>query len=137
MIRSARRFRLIDGRDRALVLAGQAFTTLIPLMIVSAGLVGARGGASLADNLVRRFRLNGGSADTVRALARAAVPVVQPACPTARALLVARNEEKYGVIGVTFALLTWLIVLAFMIVAVVSAEIASGPRRAKPASGPS
>jgi membrane protein len=255
LIRSARRFRLIDGRNRALVLAGQAFTTLIPLMIASAGLVGSRGGASLADNLVRRFRLDGGSADAVRvlftqapatlstmsvagllvllvsllaftrslqrtyeaawelpargmrgtlhgfggtsmlfaqvialtmltaALRGPAAPIIGPGLRALLAfplwlvlqylllsrrvplralwpgavvaavgqslvslgsavwmpVLVARNEERYGVIGVTFALLTWLIVLAFMIVvvAVVSAEIASGPRIVKPASGPS
>jgi membrane protein len=44
--------------------------------------------------------------------------------------LVSSNAERYGVIGVTFALLAWLIVIGFTVVAaaVVSAEI-GGARR--------
>jgi membrane protein len=44
--------------------------------------------------------------------------------------LVTSNAERYGVIGVTFALLAWLIVIGFTVVAaaVVSAEI-GGARR--------
>ena len=39
--------------------------------------------------------------------------------------LIGSNAEQYGVIGVTFAMLTWLIVLAAWLVAaaVISAEV--------------
>jgi membrane protein len=252
-LRSMRRFRRIGGRDRALILAGQAFTTLIPVMILAAGVVGRSRGSALAEGFVNRFRLGGGSADAVRLLftrppnATGTMSVVGfavllvsllgftrslqgtyeaawdlsprglrgtlnglggmgllvaqmialgavmsvlrglPALPLLgtlariaagfplwlilqhlllsrrvpmRALwpgalvtavaqglvvlgsgawmpaLMARNEARYGVIGVTFALLTWLIILAFAIViaAVVGAEVGSTTGRADVAS---
>jgi membrane protein len=44
--------------------------------------------------------------------------------------LIEQNASRYGVIGVTFALLTWLLVIGVMLVAgaVVSAEM-GGQRR--------
>lgn len=59
------RFTHIGGRDRALALAGQAFTTLVPLFIVL-GALGAEHGT--ADVLVDRFDLTGSSAQAVRSL---------------------------------------------------------------------
>ncbi len=250
LLGAAGRFRRIGGRDRALILAGQAFSTLIPLLIIVAGLVGRSRGSVLADGFIERFRLRGGSADAIRILfprppeaagamslvglavlhvsllsftrslqgtyeaawglpprgVRGALPglggtgllflqvaamalvmsvlrglpglivlgtlarmavafpvwlVLQYLLLTRRAAmralwpgalvaavsqglvtlgsaawmptLMARNEARYGVIGVTFALLTWLIILAFTIVlvAVVGAEIGV-PRNAPP-----
>jgi uncharacterized BrkB/YihY/UPF0761 family membrane protein len=47
--------------------------------------------------------------------------------------LIETNSARYGVIGITFALLTWLIVIGFcvVVVAVIGAEMgsASGPER--------
>jgi hypothetical protein len=39
--------------------------------------------------------------------------------------LIAGNSERYGIIGITFAILTWLIVVGFGVVtvAVISAEL--------------
>jgi membrane protein len=252
--RCLRRFHDIDGRDRALAVAGQAFTTLIPLLIVSAALAPDD---AVARRLVERFRLSGGAAEAVRLLfsrppgttgtitivggvvlfystlsfTRAlqrlweaawelpgagvrgtlhaltgftllltqiialallanafggwpgadvlgvALSVVVAAglwlqlqylllsrrVPRARLVpgavlagagqavvslysavwmprLISTNAERYGVIGVTFALLTWLIVIAFCMVcaAVVSAEIGlSGEPSSAPADEPS
>src|ERR1043165_2335618 len=48
-VRCLRRFAAINGRDRALVLGGQAFTTLIPLLIVVAAAASRQGPTALAD----------------------------------------------------------------------------------------
>ncbi|HST90652.1 MAG TPA: hypothetical protein VLJ13_00465, partial [Brevundimonas sp.] len=44
--------------------------------------------------------------------------------------VIASNAEEYGIIGITFALLTWLIVvsLCMVVAAVVSAELGGAPR---------
>lgn len=63
--RCLHRLRGIDGRDRTLALAGQAFTTLIPLMIVTAAFAPDD---AVARHLVERFRLSGGAAEAVRLL---------------------------------------------------------------------
>jgi membrane protein len=59
--------RLIDLEivDRSLVVAAQAFSALIPLLIVLAS-VGARDGNGLAEALIHRFDLSGDGADAVR-----------------------------------------------------------------------
>jgi uncharacterized BrkB/YihY/UPF0761 family membrane protein len=43
--------------------------------------------------------------------------------------LIEENATRYGIIGITFALLTWLIVVSFLVVvsAVLSAEMGGGP----------
>jgi membrane protein len=51
--------------DRSLVVGAQAFSALIPLLIVLSSL-GARGGESLADSVIDRFGLSGDGADAVR-----------------------------------------------------------------------
>src|SRR3954447_19089182 len=51
--------------DRSLVVGAQAFSALIPLLIVIAG-AGAGDGRSFADALVDRFNLKGDTADAVR-----------------------------------------------------------------------
>jgi len=49
--------------------------------------------------------------------------------------LVGRNAERYGAIGVTFALLSWLIVIGFAValLAATSAELGGAPKPGRPA----
>jgi membrane protein len=51
--------------DRSLAVGAQAFSALIPLLIVLAGW-GTRDGSSLADALINRFGLDGDGAEAVR-----------------------------------------------------------------------
>jgi len=62
------RFTEINGRDRALVLGGQAFTTVIPLLIVLAAVASRKGPTVLADRLALRFHVTGSSAQAIRVL---------------------------------------------------------------------
>jgi len=63
------RFSALDGKTRALVIAGQAFISLVPLFILVASL-GSHSSkdSALADSLVVRFHLAGGAAQAVRTL---------------------------------------------------------------------
>ena len=67
-IRCFKRFNAISGRDRALVLGGQAFTTIIPLLIVVAASASKQGTTAVADRLAARFHVTGASADAIRTL---------------------------------------------------------------------
>ncbi|MET8148528.1 YhjD/YihY/BrkB family envelope integrity protein [Actinoplanes sp. NPDC049668] len=67
-LRCLRRFASINGRDRSLVLGGQAFTALIPLLIVVAAAASGRGPTALADRLATRFHVTGSSAQSIRTL---------------------------------------------------------------------
>jgi len=64
--RAVRRFFDIEGSVQATVLAAQAFTSLIPFMVVVAAF--APGNGDLADRLVERFDLSGASARSVEQL---------------------------------------------------------------------
>lgn len=66
-VRCLARFGAINGRDRALVLGGQTFTTVIPLLIVVSA-ASRKGSTALADSLIARFRVTGASAASIRAL---------------------------------------------------------------------
>src|SRR5439155_11926348 len=55
------------GTNRGLVIGGQAFTTMIPLLIIVASASGASD-SPFGDDLVSRFRLSGDSADAMRTL---------------------------------------------------------------------
>jgi membrane protein len=68
VLRSLQRYIAIDGTQRGLVLAGQAFSALIPLLIVLATLVSSNGGARLAARINARFRLTGNGAEAVNTL---------------------------------------------------------------------
>jgi membrane protein len=61
-----RRFVAIEAPQQATVLAAQAFTSLIPLMVVAAAF--SPGDADLADRIVERFGLGGDSAKSVQQL---------------------------------------------------------------------
>lgn len=65
-VRAARRFVQIEGAQQATVLAAQAFTSLIPFLVVGAAF--GPGDGDLADRIVERFGLEGKSADSVEAL---------------------------------------------------------------------
>src|SRR3954451_20907514 len=68
VLRCLHRYLSIDGTQRALVLAGQAFSALIPLLIVLSTILSSNGGAQLAQRMNARFRLTGNGADAVRTL---------------------------------------------------------------------
>lgn len=63
--RSLSRFVELDGFDRAMALAGQAFAALLPLLIVI-GSLSPQGDDTLADAIIDRFDLSGGAADSLR-----------------------------------------------------------------------
>jgi membrane protein len=67
-VRCLKRFTAINGRDRAMVVGGQAFTTLIPLMIVLAAAASRHGPTAIADRLAARFNVTGSSAQALRTL---------------------------------------------------------------------
>jgi membrane protein len=60
-----RRLVSLEVIDRSLVVGAQAFSALIPLLVVVAG-IGAGGGQSFADHLIDRFDLEGDTAEAVR-----------------------------------------------------------------------
>jgi len=63
-----RRFLSMNGIDRSLVLASQAFTALIPLLILVSTLVPADSTDIVSRTIVRKFGLSGDSADAVSRL---------------------------------------------------------------------
>jgi membrane protein len=65
-LRSLRRFVDIEGAQHATVIAAQAFTSLIPFMVVASAV--GPGDEDLADRIVDRFGLDGSSARSVHAL---------------------------------------------------------------------
>jgi membrane protein len=64
--RSIRLYAEMDGVDRAMALAAQAFTALIPLVIVVAVATEGGHGKTVADQIVNRFGLTGSTATAVR-----------------------------------------------------------------------
>ncbi len=80
------RFIELEGIDRSMALAGQAFAALLPLMIVIASL-SPTGGADLSAGLVSTFHLRGSSAESLRAA------VAQP------------PEQERGISSLSFVIL--------------------------------
>jgi uncharacterized BrkB/YihY/UPF0761 family membrane protein len=66
--RCVQRFIRMQGIDRSLVLASQAFTALIPLLIVVAAIAPPGGAEVVAHTIVTKFGLSGDSAKSVEAL---------------------------------------------------------------------
>jgi membrane protein len=60
------RFVSIQGVDRGMALGAQAFTALIPLLIVYSAIVPRADGQDFADHVIDRFELTGSAADTVK-----------------------------------------------------------------------
>jgi membrane protein len=56
----------LQGFDRGVALAGQAFTALIPLLIVYSAVVSDATGQDFADQLIRIFDLDAGTASSVK-----------------------------------------------------------------------
>jgi membrane protein len=118
--RSLARFVELEGFDRSMALAGQAFAALLPLLIVF-GTVAHGSTDEVADDLIERFDIAGGAADTLRdAVAQppesgvsviGVVLLVISALSFTRALqrlyVRAWRLEKLGVRGNTWGLL-WL-----------------------------
>ena len=59
------RFVAVQGIDRAMAIGAQAYTALIPLLIVYASLLPRKGSKNFADVLVERFELTGSTAASV------------------------------------------------------------------------
>ncbi|HET6968585.1 MAG TPA: YhjD/YihY/BrkB family envelope integrity protein [Ornithinibacter sp.] len=55
-----------QGLDRAMVVASQSFTALIPLMILTSAVLPRGGDSSMADAVIRKFGLSGATAESVR-----------------------------------------------------------------------
>ncbi|MGY1622957.1 YhjD/YihY/BrkB family envelope integrity protein [Geodermatophilus sp. SYSU D00965] len=66
--RSVGSFMALQGIDRATAIAAQAFTALIPLVLLASGLAPADHRDLVADLLIRKFTLEGSAADAVREL---------------------------------------------------------------------
>ena len=64
--RCLRSFFALQGFDRAMVIASQAFTALIPLVILTSTLLPNEDHGSIADMIVRKFALTGDSATAVQ-----------------------------------------------------------------------
>ena len=60
------RFVALQGVDRAAALGGQAFTALIPLLIVYSTVVPYTDGDDFADQLIEKFELTGAAARTMK-----------------------------------------------------------------------
>jgi len=56
----------LQGFDRAVALAGQTFTALIPLLIVYSAIVSRRTGNDFADQIIEAFDLHGNAANSVK-----------------------------------------------------------------------
>jgi membrane protein len=63
---SLERFFEIEGIDRAVVLSAQAFSALIPLVIVTTSVAPGTDRSDLSKEIIERFDLTGASAETVR-----------------------------------------------------------------------
>ena len=64
--RCLRCFFAVQGIDRAMVIASQAFTALIPLVILTSAILPSENHGSIADAIVRKFALTGDSANAVQ-----------------------------------------------------------------------
>jgi len=105
------RFVELEGFDRAMALAGQAFAALLPLLIVI-GSVSPQGGDDLSDAITSRFKLDPGASDTLHSA------VAQPPDPGISVLGVfllvisSRNTPRYSLfastLGGLLALTRWL-----------------------------
>ena len=68
LLRSVARMYEIDGRNRTMMLAGQAFIATVPLLIVVATLASSSDGAAVGNQLVDDYGLTGSAAASVRTL---------------------------------------------------------------------
>jgi uncharacterized BrkB/YihY/UPF0761 family membrane protein len=92
--RTLRRFVEVEGAQQATVLAAQAFTSLVPFLVVAAAF--GPGDSDLVSALLG-------------ALLGAASGIYVP-------LLLTWSADRYGLIGVAFSLQSWLLAAAFVVV---------------------
>ena len=126
------RFVRIGGLDRCVVLSSQAFTALIPLLILAGALAPAGDEDAVAQSLIRKFGLSGDSADAVTQLFTA--PGTSSGVSIFSAFLLlfsgvsftrrmqrmyraAWEQEKSGVLGGLFAALGLFVLIIEVLVA--------------------
>ncbi len=126
--RCVHRFLRMEGIDRCLVLSSQAFTALIPLLIVVASLAPGRPDL-IAHTIITKFGLSGDSADAVEQLFLIPDGAVQATATVGSAILLvysgvsftrrlqkmyraAWGQEKTGVRGNLFATLGLFVLVA-------------------------
>jgi len=130
--RCVRRFVTMEGIDRCLVLSSQAFTALIPLLILVSTLAPPGRPDVVARSIIRKFGLSGGSADAVDQLfhipgeattgvsVASAVLLVYSGVSFTRRLqkmyLAAWRQDKAGVRGGLFAALGLLALILEVLV---------------------
>jgi len=85
--RSLSRFVELQGMDRSMALAGQAFAALMPLLIV-VGAATPAGGEDLVEGIIKRVDLSGDAAETLRAAVAAPAEVYDSVSVTGALLLV-------------------------------------------------
>ena len=125
--RCVRRFLRMDGIDRCLVLSSQAFTALIPLLIVVSAVAPPGGADVVARTIITKFGLTGPSADSVEQLfategvtagalgAGSVLLLLYSGVSFTRRLMrmyrAAWDREKAGVRGNVFAVVALLVLL--------------------------
>jgi uncharacterized membrane protein YvlD (DUF360 family) len=126
--RCVRRFLLMAGIDRCIVISSQAFTALIPLLILASAMAPAGQDDVVAESIVARFGLTGDSAAAVEqlfsipggasssiGLASAVLLVFSGVSFTRRVQRMYRaawNQEKAGVRSGLFAALGLIVLMA-------------------------
>lgn len=68
LIRCSGIFQAIEGRDRVLMLAGQGFIALVPLLVVVASFTSAAGAGRVGDRIIERMGLTDSAAAAVNTL---------------------------------------------------------------------
>ncbi|WP_122817459.1 YhjD/YihY/BrkB family envelope integrity protein [Nocardioides pantholopis] len=68
LVRCLRIFLHIEGRDRVLMLAGQGFLALIPMLLVLASFASSSGAGRVGEEINRRMGLTGNAAEAVSTL---------------------------------------------------------------------
>jgi membrane protein len=122
----------MEGIDRCLVLSSQAFTALIPLLIVAATLAPPGGAEVVAQTIIKKFGLSGGSAASVEQLfavdgvaegtigAGSAILLLYSGVSFTRRLQkmyrAAWGQEKAGVRGNLYAALALVVLLVEVLV---------------------
>jgi hypothetical protein len=125
--------------DRTVILAAQAFSAILPLVIVVSTISPHPGGDSPAAFMARRLGLEPGEVSSLQgavtppASARASIgfTILRRLAAFYLPSLVASNLQQFGLLGVAFTLFSWVTASAFVIVVatVVGAVLAEDPGR--------
>jgi membrane protein len=68
LVRCYRIFMRIEGRDRVLMLAGQGFIALVPLLVVIASFTSASGASQVGEGIIAKMGLTDSAAEAVKIL---------------------------------------------------------------------